>query len=65
MINKLDKQTFTSEFESHWVSHSYGLVPHLSEMQTALLRMVTRVTESIYHNGNRYTSSTSKDISLI
>ena len=31
MVSKLDKQTFTSEFESHWVPLSYGLVPHLSK----------------------------------
>ena len=30
-FNKLDLQTITSEFESHWVPHSYGLVPHLSK----------------------------------
>ena len=26
MVNKLDKQTFTNEFDSHWMSHSYGFV---------------------------------------
>ena len=31
MVSKLDKQTYTSEFESHWVAFSYGLVPHLSK----------------------------------
>ena len=31
MVSKLDKQTFKSEFESHWVPYSYGLVPHLSK----------------------------------
>ena len=31
MVSKLDKQTYTSEFESHWVPLSYGLVPHLSK----------------------------------
>ena len=29
MVSKLDLQTYTNEFESHWVSHSYGLVLHL------------------------------------
>ena len=24
IVCKLDQQTFTSEFESHWVPHSYG-----------------------------------------
>ena len=37
MVNKLDKQTYTSEFESHWVPHLYGLAPHqnknLSKLQ--------------------------------
>ena len=31
MVSKLDLQTYTSEFESHWVPHSYGFVPHLSK----------------------------------
>ena len=31
MVSKLDKQTYTSEFESHWVPLSYGLVLHLSK----------------------------------
>ena len=30
MISKLHKQTFTSEFDSHWVPHSHGLLLHLS-----------------------------------
>ena len=46
MVSKLGKQTYTSEYESHWVLLSYGLVPHLSKklskfpfnsMQTELL----------------------------
>ena len=32
MVCKLDEQTFTSEFKSHWVSHLFGLVPHLSKL---------------------------------
>ena len=32
MVNKLDEQTFTSELESHWVSHLDDLVPHLSKL---------------------------------
>ena len=31
MVSKLDLQTYTSEFESHLVPLSYGLVPHLSK----------------------------------
>ena len=36
MVSKLDKQTCMSEFESHWVPLSYGLVPHLSKMLSKL-----------------------------
>ena len=31
MVCKLDKQTFTSKFESHGEPYSYGLMPHLSK----------------------------------
>ena len=31
MIRELDKQTYTNVFESHWMPHSYGLVPLLSK----------------------------------
>ena len=31
MVSKLDEQTYTSEFESHWVPLSYFLEPHLSK----------------------------------
>ena len=31
MVSKLDEQVFMSEFDSHWVPHSYGLVPHQSK----------------------------------
>ena len=33
IVTKLDKQTITSKFESHWMPHSYVLVPHLSKLQ--------------------------------
>ena len=33
-IAKLDLQTFTSEFMSHWVPHSYGLVPQKAQQIT-------------------------------
>ena len=29
MVSKLDKQTFTSDFESHYMLHLYDLVPRL------------------------------------
>ena len=31
MVCKQDQQIFTSEFESHWVSNSFGLVRHRSK----------------------------------
>ena len=37
MVSKLDYQTFTNVFESHWVPHSYGLVSHLSKKLRKLL----------------------------
>ena len=36
MVSKLDLQTYTSEFEFHWVPLSYGLVPHLSKKLSKL-----------------------------
>ena len=37
VVSKLDKQTCRSEFESHWVPHSFSLVPHLSKKLSKLL----------------------------
>ena len=37
MDSKLDKQTFTSEFKSHWVPPLYDLVPHLRKKLSKLL----------------------------
>ena len=37
MVNKLDSETFTTEFESHWVTHKYDLLPHLNKKLTKLL----------------------------
>ena len=31
VANKLDKQIISSQFESHWVEHSSGLVSHLNK----------------------------------
>ena len=36
MVCKLAWQTYTSEFESHWVPLSYGLVPHLNKKLSKL-----------------------------
>ena len=40
MVSKLDKQIYVSEFESHWVPHTNGLVPHLSKKLSKLLLWV-------------------------
>ena len=37
IVSKIDDQTYTTEFEFHWVLHSYGLVLHLSKKQSKLL----------------------------
>ena len=37
MVGKLDDQTYTSDFESHLVPNSYGLVTHLSKKLSKLL----------------------------
>ena len=37
MVSKLDQQNFTSEFESHWVPHSLGLVSYRSKKLRKLL----------------------------
>ena len=53
MVSKLDLQTYTSEFKSHWVPHSYGLVPHLSKKLSKLpplppLRWIAFVSTRIF-----------------
>ena len=43
MVSKQDKQTFTSEFDSHWAPHSHGLAPHLSKRKLSkLLKLVSQ-----------------------
>ena len=53
MITKVDYQTFTSEFDSHWVAHSYGIVPHpskqLSELLLPFLLTFTNFVDLICH----------------
>ena len=39
IVSKLDSQTFASEFESHWMPYSFGLVLHLSK-KLSKLRLV-------------------------
>ena len=43
MVNKLDDQTFTTEFESHWVPHPYVIVPHLNIKLSNLLHTHTHI----------------------
>ena len=40
MFNKVDYPIFTCEFESHWVPHSYHLVPYLSKNLSKLQHAV-------------------------
>ena len=37
MVSKLDSQTYTSEFESHWVPHLFGLLLNRSKDLRKLL----------------------------
>ena len=37
MVSKVDLQTYTSEFETHWVPHPFGLVPNRSKELRRLL----------------------------
>ena len=47
---KLDKQAFMSEFNSHCVPHSHGLVPHLSRpLIKLLLKNRPLLTESLFN----------------
>ena len=48
MVSKLDSQTYTSEFESHWVPHSFGLVLNRSkDLRKLLLYSGTDVKTSV------------------
>ena len=47
MVSKLDLQTYTSEFESHWVPHSYGFVPHLSKKLSKLPQSSNRKVKKV------------------
>ncbi len=40
MVSKIGLQTYMSEFESHWVPLSYGLVPHLSKKLSKFPRVL-------------------------
>ena len=47
MVSKLDLQTYMSEFESHWLSHSYGLVPHLSKKLCKLMLVLASYSYAV------------------
>ena len=42
-------QTFTSEFVSHWVFHSYGLVPNFGKKFSELLNYKWRLQPVVSH----------------
>ena len=42
MVSKLDWQTFSSEFQSDWVAHSYGFVPDRSKELRKLLLLLNK-----------------------
>ena len=71
MVSKLDQQTFSSEFESHWVSHSYGLVSHLSKKSLVNYSIIKEkpdlkeVTEAAAMIRQTTTTTTTKLISRI
>ena len=48
MFSKVEQQTYTSEFESHWLPHSYVLGPHLSEKLSKLRLSHTHTHTHIY-----------------
>ena len=53
IVSKLDLQTYTSEFESHWVPHSYGLVPHLSKKLSKLSPSKKRRRRKLFFQDHR------------
>ena len=48
MVNELDKQTCKSEFESHWVSRSFGLVPQLSKKLSKFLLSGLTIIQRVF-----------------
>ena len=48
MVGKLDKQTYTSEFESHKVPPSDSLVPHLSKKLSKLQLIIICLHEVVW-----------------
>ena len=48
MVSKLVWQTYGSELESHWVAHSFGLVPHLDRKLSKLLIVVTGLINTYF-----------------
>ena len=61
MVSKLDLQNYTSEFESQWVPHSYGPVPHLSKKLSKL--QLTQIVNSMTTKEQRVTKTTITKVS--
>ena len=52
-VSKLDYQTYTSEFVSQWVPHSFGLVPHRSkELRKLILYLFMLICTSSKYKEN-------------
>ena len=51
MVSKLDKQTYTSELESHWAPYFYDLVPYLSKKVNKLPHRGVIIILSCHQHG--------------
>ena len=49
MFRKLVYQTIVSEFDSHWVGHTSGLVPQLSLVNYYINELITQKRERCLH----------------
>ena len=47
MVSKYDYKACTSDFESQWVPHSYGLVPYISKILSKLLQAQISINYSL------------------
>ena len=53
MVSKLDEQTYKSEFESHWVPHSFRFVTHrIKELRKLLPHKTAAVQPPASHPTN-------------
>ena len=64
MVSKLDLQTYTSEFESHWVPHSFGLVLNRSKDLRKLLLVIWREKNHSKLSQSRYNPLNDNDFLL-